>query len=64
MLSGEWHPGQLQIVREILSGGQSRDFDTAKFSGAAANYSFAVNGTATTLANLRTAAVAAVQMRS
>ena len=33
MLSGEWNPGQLRIVREILYA-TGPDFDTAEFSGA------------------------------
>ena len=37
MLDGTYNPGQLQIVREILTG--TADFDTANFSDVAANYS-------------------------
>ena len=36
MLDGTYNPGQLQIVREILTG--TADFDTANFSDVAANY--------------------------
>jgi hypothetical protein len=43
MLSGEWNPGQLQIVREILFA-DGPDFDTAAFSGALADYTFTVDG--------------------
>jgi Ca2+-binding RTX toxin-like protein len=41
MLEGVWNPGQLQIVREILDG--PADFDTALYSGNAANYTVATN---------------------
>ncbi|MBR0793517.1 hypothetical protein JQ631_30940, partial [Bradyrhizobium manausense] len=51
MLSGEWNPGQLQIVREIKYSAAA-NFDTAVFSGALANYSFTVNGVAVTAAAL------------
>ena len=37
MLNGTWNPGQLQIVREILTSATS-DFDTAMFSGDIADY--------------------------
>ena len=49
MLSGRWNPGQLQIVREILTSDDG-SFDTAKFSGAlfdadgVAQYEIAING--------------------
>ena len=36
MLDGTYNPGQLQIVREILTG--TADFDTANFSDVRANY--------------------------
>ena len=36
MLNGTYNPGQLQIVREILTGDE--DFDTANFSDIRANY--------------------------
>ncbi len=51
MLSGEWNPGQLQIVREILSA-DGPDFDTAAFSSALADYTFTVDGIATAAADL------------
>ncbi len=37
MLNGTWNPGQLQIVREILTA-PGPDFDTAVFSGVQAEY--------------------------
>ncbi|MDF9774136.1 peroxidase family protein [Pseudomonas baetica] len=42
MLNGTYNPGQLVIVREILTGTDS--FDTAVFSGNASEYSVAVDG--------------------
>jgi Ca2+-binding RTX toxin-like protein len=67
VFSGEINPGQLVIVREILDDGDAFSFDTAQFSDAligvgadgvlgtaddVQQYSFAVNGVATTLASL------------
>ena len=51
MLSGEWNPGQLQIVRELLTA-SGPDFDTAVFRGNLADYSFAVNGVAVNATDL------------
>ena len=47
MLAGTYNPGQLQIVREILPGGGSFNFDTAAFSGNLADYTITIeaNGT-------------------
>jgi Ca2+-binding RTX toxin-like protein len=42
MLNGTYNPGQLVIVREILTGDDK--FDTALFSGNASEYSVAVEG--------------------
>lgn len=42
MLNGTYNPGQLVIVREILNGDNS--YDTAVFSGNAADYSVSVQG--------------------
>ncbi|WP_367393568.1 peroxidase family protein [Pseudomonas sp. X4] len=42
MLNGTYNPGQLVIVREILSGTDS--YDTAVFSGVATDYSVVVDG--------------------
>ncbi|WJD72393.1 peroxidase family protein [Pseudomonas asiatica] len=42
MLKGTYNPGQLVIVREILSGTDS--YDTAVFSGVATDYSVVVDG--------------------
>src|SRR5262249_45134241 len=44
MVSGEWQPGQLKIVREILTA-TGPDFDTAEFSGARANYTITTSAT-------------------
>jgi Ca2+-binding RTX toxin-like protein len=67
VFSGEINPGQLVIAREILDDGDAFSFDTAQFSGAligagadgvlgtaddVQQFSFAVNGVATTLADL------------
>jgi len=43
MLAGFYNPGQLQIVRELMTA-PGPDFDTAAFSGPLANYTIAVNG--------------------
>ncbi len=51
MLNGTYHPGQLVAVREILKA-TGPDFDTAKFVGPLSNYTFAVDGIATTAAAL------------
>ncbi len=51
MLDGTYNPGQLVIVREIKPGSGGFNFDTALFSGPAANYTIdqiAGVGTATT----------------
>ncbi|MGE0741122.1 MAG: peroxidase family protein, partial [Hyphomonadaceae bacterium] len=42
MVSGEYNPGQLVIVREILDG--DNDFDTAVFRGSISEYTVEVNG--------------------
>ncbi|GAU86882.1 peroxidase family protein [Bosea sp. BIWAKO-01] len=42
MLNGTYNPGQLVIVREILTSATA-DFDTAKFSGLQANYTITTN---------------------
>ncbi|MGO4676471.1 peroxidase family protein, partial [Bosea sp. 2YAB26] len=42
MLNGTYNPGQLRIVREILSS-NTTDFDTAKFSGLRASYTITPN---------------------
>src|SRR5262249_5310575 len=49
MLAGVYNPGQLQIVRELVSSPRS-DFDTAIFTGPLANYTFTVNGIAADIA--------------
>jgi hypothetical protein len=49
MLSGEWNPGQLQIVREILPGSGGFSFDTAVFSGNAADYTILTDNGGTPL---------------
>jgi Ca2+-binding RTX toxin-like protein len=41
MLDGTYNPGQLQVVREILSG--EEDFDTVVFSGLRDEYSIAID---------------------
>ena len=51
MLDGTYNPGQLVIVREILHA-DGPDFDTAKFLGPLANYTFLVDGVATNAADL------------
>ena len=43
MLNGTYNPGQLQIVRELLTA-PGPDFDTAVFTGNLADYTFKVNG--------------------
>src|SRR5262245_42093961 len=55
MVSGEWEPGQLRIVREI-NYAETPGFDTAEFSGDRANYTITVNdrGTASTLDDIIT----------
>jgi Ca2+-binding RTX toxin-like protein len=55
MVSGEWNPGQLRIVREILTA-TGPDFDTAEFSGNLADYTVTINnrGTASTLDDIVT----------
>jgi hypothetical protein len=42
MLNGTYNPGQLVIVREILSGDNS--YDTAVFSGIATDYRISIEG--------------------
>ena len=51
MIGGDYNPGQLQIVREILYA-DGPDFDTAAFSGALVDYTFTVDGVATAAAGL------------
>ncbi|WP_347911153.1 peroxidase family protein [Pseudomonas grandcourensis] len=53
MLNGTYNPGQLQIVREILTA-TGPDFDTALFSGNLADYTVVnnVNGTVTVTDNV------------
>src|SRR5262249_29461429 len=51
MVAGIYNPGQLQIVRELLTSA-TPDFDTAKFQGALADYTFTVNGAAATVAQV------------
>ena len=46
MLNGTYNPGQLQIVREILTAA-GPDFDTAVFSGNKADYTVAINDNGT-----------------
>ncbi len=55
MLAGTINPGQLQIVREILTA-TGPDFDTARYSGTRANYtiSTAFGGTTTVTDNVGT----------
>ncbi|CAI8994751.1 peroxidase family protein [Pseudomonas sp. IT-P4] len=50
MLNGTYNPGQLVIVREILTG--TDNFDTAVFSGNASEYSIAVEGNAVIVTDL------------
>ena len=63
MLDGTYNPGQLKAIREVLyataTDGASQtpgagfvDFDTAKFQGNLADYTFTLNGTAVTAAQL------------
>jgi Ca2+-binding RTX toxin-like protein len=51
MLNGTYNAGQLVAVREILHA-DGPDFDTAKFLGPLANYTFLVDGVATDAAAL------------
>ncbi|WP_223465944.1 peroxidase family protein, partial [Pseudomonas sp. GL-RE-26] len=53
MLNGTYNPGQLVIVREILTGTDS--FDTAVFSGNFSEYSVAVDGNTVIVTDLVTA---------
>ena len=55
MLSGAINPGQLQIVREILTA-SGPDFDTARYSGVRANYTIntGADGTTTVTDNFGT----------
>ena len=46
MINGVWNPGQLQIVREILTA-EGPDFDTAMFSGRLADYTIVLGGDGT-----------------
>ncbi|WP_309680080.1 peroxidase family protein [Polaromonas sp.] len=48
MLNGTWNPGQLQIVREILTAA-GPDFDTAVFAGNRADYTITTVGGVTTV---------------
>ena len=50
MLNGTYNPGQLVIVREILSGTDS--YDTALFSGVATDYSVVVDGNSVIVTDL------------
>jgi Ca2+-binding RTX toxin-like protein len=50
MLNGTYNPGQLVIVREILTG--TDNFDTAVFSGIASEYTVAVDGNAVIVTDL------------
>ena len=50
MLNGTYNPGQLVIVREILSGTDS--YDTAVFSGVATDYSVVVDGNSVIVTDL------------
>ncbi|WP_223509741.1 peroxidase family protein [Pseudomonas sp. BF-RE-29] len=50
MLNGTYNPGQLVIVREILTG--TDNFDTALFSGNASEYTVAVDGNAVIVTDL------------
>ncbi|VVP33437.1 hypothetical protein PS900_04477 [Pseudomonas fluorescens] len=50
MLNGTYNPGQLVIVREILTGTDS--FDTAVYSGNASEYTVAVDGNAVVVTDL------------
>ncbi|MGK0151748.1 peroxidase family protein [Pseudomonas putida] len=50
MLNGTYNPGQLVIVREILSGTDS--YDTAVFSGVASDYSVVVDGNSVIVTDL------------
>src|SRR5262249_21668883 len=51
MLAGVYNAGQLHAIREIKYA-TGPDFDTAKFTGNLADYSFLVDGVATTAAAL------------
>ena len=51
MLNGTYNPGQLQIVREILTA-PGPDFDTAVFSGARANYTVSTVAGVTTVTHV------------
>jgi len=51
MLNGTWNPGQLQIVREILTAA-GPDFDTAMFSDVLANYDIVTAAGVTTVTHL------------
>ncbi|AFY18927.1 peroxidase family protein [Pseudomonas sp. UW4] len=50
MLNGTYNPGQLVIVREILTG--TDNFDTALYSGNASEYTVAVEGNAVIVTDL------------
>ncbi|VVQ13364.1 hypothetical protein PS938_03912 [Pseudomonas fluorescens] len=50
MLNGTYNPGQLVIVREILTG--TDDFDTAVFTGNASEYTVTVDGNAVIVTDL------------
>uniref|UniRef100_A5W572 Animal heme peroxidase n=3 Tax=Gammaproteobacteria TaxID=1236 RepID=A5W572_PSEP1 len=50
MLNGTYKPGQLVIVREILSG--TDDYDTAVYSGVSTDYSVVVDGNSVTVTDL------------
>ncbi|WP_223532300.1 peroxidase family protein [Pseudomonas sp. BF-R-30] len=50
MLNGTYNPGQLVIVREILTG--TDNFDTALYSGNASEYTVAVDGNAVIVTDL------------
>ncbi|MDZ3991818.1 peroxidase family protein [Pseudomonas sp. Teo4] len=52
MLSGKYNPGQLVIVREILSGDDR--YDTALFSGISTDYTVVVDGNSITVTDLVT----------
>src|SRR5262249_57289723 len=51
MLAGAFNPGQLEIVRELVSS-PTTDFDTAIFSGRLENYTVTVNGVDATAAQV------------
>ncbi len=50
MLNGTYNPGQLVIVREILSG--TDNYDTALFSGVSTDYNVVVDGNSVTVTDL------------